>query len=73
LDWGVLPQVWNTSTVQGLMALNGELLRQAAQLAYLQDFRLIMWMTMIIVPLAMLMKNPGALSAQSAPPEAMME
>ncbi|HNI36742.1 MAG TPA: DHA2 family efflux MFS transporter permease subunit [Pseudomonadales bacterium] len=61
LDWGVVPQIWNTGTTQGLMALDGELLRQAAQLAYLQDFQLILWMTLIIVPLALFMKTDGAI------------
>ncbi|MEZ5539131.1 MAG: MDR family MFS transporter [Pseudomonadales bacterium] len=73
LDWGVLPQIWNTSTVQGLMALDGELLRQAAQLAYLQDFRLIMWMTVAIIPLALMMKNTGALDAQVAKHDAVLD
>ena len=59
LDWGVLPQVWNTQTVQGLAALDGQVLKQAVQLAYLQDFHMIMWMTLIIVPLALMLKNPG--------------
>jgi DHA2 family multidrug resistance protein len=66
LDWGVLPQIWNTNTVQGLMALDGQVMKQAVQLAYLQDFRLIMWMTLIIVPLALILRNPD--DAQSSSP-----
>ena len=33
----------NLSTTQGLMAIDAEVMRQAATLAYLQDFRLMMW------------------------------
>ncbi len=74
LDWGVLPQVWNTKTTAGLAFLDGTILKQAAQLAYLQDFYMIMWMTLIIIPLALLMKNPGAMEAFAKPdPAAMAE
>ena len=59
LDWGVIPQIWNTQTTLGLAALDGQVMKQAVQLAYLQDFRLIMWMTLIIVPLALILKNPA--------------
>jgi DHA2 family multidrug resistance protein len=58
LDWGMAPQIWNTENLSGLMALDGEIMRQAAQSAYLQDFHLIMWMTLILVPLALVLKNP---------------
>lgn len=64
LDWGLLPQVWNTGTTQGLMALDGEVVRQAVQLSYLQDFRLIMWMTLIVVPLALIMNKPDTPSME---------
>jgi DHA2 family multidrug resistance protein len=40
------------------MALDGQVMKQAVQLAYLQDFRLIMWMTLVIVPLALILRNP---------------
>lgn len=73
LDWGVLPQVWNTQTTVGLTALDGQVMKQAVQLAYLQDFRLIMWMTLIIVPLALFMKNPGALEVHPKPDHALSE
>ena len=73
LDWGVLPQIWNTQTVQGLTALDGQVMKQAVQLAYLQDFRLIMWMTLIIVPLALFMRNPGPLELHAKPDPALAE
>lgn len=42
----------------GLMAINGEVTRQAATLAYLQDFRLMMWVTLCAIPLVFLLRYP---------------
>lgn len=73
LEQGVLPQVWNTQTAQGLAALDGMVLKQAVEMAYIQDFHLIMWMTLIIVPLALVMKNPGPMEIRPPSQEAMAE
>jgi len=43
---------------QGLMAVNAEITRQAATLAYSQDFRLMMWVTLCAIPLILLLRNP---------------
>ncbi len=51
--------VYDLATTQGLAALNGEVTRQAAMLAYLQDFRLMMWVTLAAVPLIALLKAPA--------------
>lgn len=51
--------VVNTDSTAGLMALNGEVTRQAATLAYLQDFRLMMFITLSAVPFVLLMRAPG--------------
>ncbi len=56
----------NLGTAQGLAALNGEVTRQAAILAYLQDFRLMMWITLTAIPLVFLLRTP----ARPAPPGA---
>lgn len=51
--------VYNLSTEAGLAVLNAEVTRQAAILAYLQDFRLMMWVTLAAMPLLFLLKgNP---------------
>ncbi|SIR43052.1 MFS transporter, DHA2 family, multidrug resistance protein [Shewanella morhuae] len=47
----------NINTPQGLALLNAEVSRQAATLAYLQDFRLMMWVTLSAVPLVFLLKG----------------
>jgi DHA2 family multidrug resistance protein len=54
-------------STQGLMALDGEVTRQAATLAYLQDFRLMMWITLAAVPLLVLLRAP---EKKAAPAEA---
>jgi len=41
----------------GLAAINAEVSRQAASLAYLQDFRLMMWITLASIPLILLLKG----------------
>jgi DHA2 family multidrug resistance protein len=40
------------------MALNNQVNAQALTLAYLQDFRLMMWVTMAAIPLIFLLKAP---------------
>ncbi|MEW5903227.1 MAG: DHA2 family efflux MFS transporter permease subunit [Pseudomonadota bacterium] len=42
----------------GLSALNSEVTRQALTLAYLQDFRLMLWVTLCAVPLIFLLRKP---------------
>jgi DHA2 family multidrug resistance protein len=48
----------------GLAMIDAEVGRQAATLAYLQDFRLMMWVTLSAVPLIFLLRAP----AKKAPP-----
>ncbi len=49
---------YDIGTPEGLLAINGEVTRQAATLAYLQDFRLMMWVTLCAVPLVFLLRSP---------------
>jgi DHA2 family multidrug resistance protein len=56
------------STPQGLSMLNAEVNRQAATLAYLQDFRLMMWVTLAAAPLLLLLRAPAKGSAAEAGP-----
>lgn len=50
--------VFNLDSAQGLALINGEVTRQAATLAYLQDFRLMMWITLAAMPLIALLRSP---------------
>lgn len=49
---------YDISTTQGLAALNTEVTRQAATLAYLQDFRLMMFISLAAIPLILLLESP---------------
>lgn len=55
-------QALNTATPQGLAAINVLVNRQAAMLAYLQDFRLMMWITLAALPLLVLLRGPARAS-----------
>lgn len=54
------------NNAQGLASLNAEVTRQAVLLAYLQDFRLMMWLVLSAVPLLLLLQPPSK-KAQSEP------
>ena len=41
----------------GLAALNEELTRQAQMIAYLDDFQLLMWVTLAALPLILLLRK----------------
>ena len=47
------------STPLGLSLVDAQVTRQAATLAYLQDFRLMMWITLAAIPLLLLLHPPG--------------
>jgi len=51
--------MWNIHTTQGLVSLNAEVTRQASTLAYLQDFRLMMWISLSALPLIVFLKAPA--------------
>jgi DHA2 family multidrug resistance protein len=53
-----LPAAMNPATVAGAAALNGEINRQAAMVAYVDDFKLMLIITIAVVPLLFLMKAP---------------
>jgi DHA2 family multidrug resistance protein len=57
---GVIPQLWDWSTSVGAAALNGEVSRQAMMIAYLNDFRLMMYLTLLAMPLLLLLRSPVA-------------
>lgn len=50
-------KAWDPTTVHGLIALNGEVTRQALTIAYLQDFRIMMWVTLMALPLVFLLRG----------------
>lgn len=66
----VLPQAWNLDQAAGLSSLSREIDRQAAMIAYVDDFALIALCTVLLVPLVFLLRPPGkgpAPARQEAP------
>lgn len=53
-----MPHGLGLNSPMGMALLDGEMTRQAAAIGYLNDFRLMMVMTALAVPLAYLMRNP---------------
>jgi len=49
--------MWTLDTTGGLAALNEELTRQAQMVAYLDDFKLLMWVTIAAAPLILLLRK----------------
>jgi len=53
-----LPRMFDPSTVGGLTALNGEITRQASMIAYIDDFRLMLIITIACMPMLLFMRKP---------------
>jgi DHA2 family multidrug resistance protein len=50
--------LWNTTSPGGLMALEAEISRQAAIIAYANDFLLLFWVAIAMAPLLLVMRQP---------------
>ncbi len=61
---------YNLASPQGLAAIDGEVTRQAATLAYLQDFRLMMFITLAAIPLIVLLRAPARRAPEAELPAA---
>lgn len=59
-----LPPLWNWSAELGAAALNAEVSRQSLMIAYLNDFRLMMYMTLLALPLLLLLRAPSHRAAR---------
>ncbi len=58
LDDPVIRQFWNPWTTTGAMALNNEITRQASMIGYIDDFKLMMVMTLASLPFVLLLSSP---------------
>ncbi len=54
--------LWDIHTSQGLALLESEVSRQALQLAYIDDFQLIMLMAIVAIPMALLLRDPARIA-----------
>ncbi|MGO8918315.1 MAG: DHA2 family efflux MFS transporter permease subunit [Stellaceae bacterium] len=68
-----LPLLWNPHSAAGIAALNLEVTRQAAMVAYVDDFILMMVVTLAAVPLIALMRNPRGRAAAAAEAEVVLD
>ena len=50
--------LWDIGSTQGLALLESEVARQAIQLAYIDDFQLIIVMALLAIPSALLLRDP---------------
>jgi DHA2 family multidrug resistance protein len=50
--------IWNMATVAGRAALNAEVTKQATVVAYADDFKLMMIVALMALPLVFLLKRP---------------
>jgi DHA2 family multidrug resistance protein len=61
----LLPQALSPATTGGAAALDAEVTRQSAMVAYIDDFRLMLVITVIVAPLLFLMKAPRAQNVET--------
>ncbi len=73
LKMAVEQGAYNLSSTEGLAALNAEVTRQALTLSYLQDFKLMMWVTLCALPLVFLLGGPKAKQAPTSKDPIAME
>ncbi|KAF0814038.1 Multidrug export protein EmrB [Andreprevotia sp. IGB-42] len=59
-----VPAMLDPSTPAGLALLNSEVSRQAAMIGYLDDFHVMMWVTLLAMPLLLLIRMPKRSAAQ---------
>ena len=67
-SWPAISGTWNLHSQAGLAALNAEVTRQAATVAYLNDFTLMMGITLLAVPMLLLMRSPHRQMARDKAP-----
>jgi DHA2 family multidrug resistance protein len=59
--------LWNSATPAGMAALNAEVTRQAAIVAYANDFKLMLLVSMATALLLLLLRRPAARGAPAEP------
>jgi DHA2 family multidrug resistance protein len=70
MGWAArLPEL-GLDTPEGMATLNGLVNRQAAMIAYLNDFKLLFWVVLATIPLLVVLRRPPRLRAGSGGPQA---
>jgi DHA2 family multidrug resistance protein len=57
---------WDLGDTAGLLTLNQEVTRQAASIAYVNDFLIMMYLSLATIPILLLLKNPRRVPATSS-------
>jgi DHA2 family multidrug resistance protein len=60
LQAGAAAHFWNPGSMQGAVMLNQEVTRQAAIIAYIDDFKLMLVLAVIVTPLLLLTRGSRA-------------
>ena len=63
-----LPQMMQPNTMTGLALLNAEVTRQGALIGYLDDFSIMMMITLAAIPLLLLIRSPRRTAAAAGTP-----
>ena len=58
---------YSLSAPAGIAALNAEVTRQSTMVAYIDDFRLMMMIVLMAVPLLLLLRKPGSMPRNAVP------
>lgn len=66
-EQALLPAAWDPSTMVGAAALNAEVSRQAAVVAYINDFWLLMLLTVVALPLVYFLRVRTGVASLPAP------
>tara|TARA_A100001037_G_scaffold302943_1_gene335811 strand:+ start:163 stop:1680 length:1518 start_codon:yes stop_codon:yes gene_type:complete len=61
LQFPVFLPAWDPTSLQGLIQIEGELIRQAAMIGYLNDFWALLLLTLTVLPLILLLDKPHRL------------
>jgi len=70
LQGHTLAPIYSLTAPTGIAALNAEVTRQAAMIGYIDDFKLMMLVILLSLPLVLLIKVPKRVRAVAAAPAA---
>lgn len=59
MTWKQIPESLMNPAAGLMTALNVEISKQAATISYINDFKLMMWIIIVAIPLVLLLKRPG--------------
>jgi len=62
----LVQQFWNMHTAAGLAAINQEITRQAAMIAYIDNFKFMMIVTLLAVPMLLLLRKTRRAAAETS-------